>query len=189
MHKKPAFTLIELLVVIAIIAMMVAILIPAVSKALEAARRSNCANNLKTIGTGFLAYATENKGNLPASDDDSLTSVANAVFTNYVTDLKLWVCPSDKGVSVAKDIGEFDSGPNCSYMLVSGYKLASVQSPATAPLLMDEVNSPPNLDDSDNHGSSLRMNVGFLDGHVAGYNAPDAEQLLSEIPEGHPLLK
>lgn len=189
MQKQRAFTLIELLVVIAIIAMLVAILVPAVSKAIESARRSSCASNLKTIGTAFLAYATENKGNLPASDDDSLTSVANTVFTNYVTDLKLWICPSDKGAALAKDIGEFDSGPNCSYMYVSGYKLTSVQSPVTAPLLMDEVNNPPKLDADDNHGASLRMNVVFLDGHVAPYNAPDAELLLSEIPENNPLLK
>ena len=57
MKKKNAFTLIELLVVIAIIGILIAILIPVVSKAMESARRSNCANNLKSIGNAFLAYA------------------------------------------------------------------------------------------------------------------------------------
>ena len=69
MKKQNGFTLIELLVVIAIIALLMAILLPALHRARNQARAVVCRNNLKQWGTTFAVYIEENNGRFPASEE------------------------------------------------------------------------------------------------------------------------
>jgi prepilin-type N-terminal cleavage/methylation domain-containing protein/prepilin-type processing-associated H-X9-DG protein len=99
MNTERGFTLIELLVVIAVIALLMAILMPALSMAREQGRRAVCAQNEKNTGLGLLMYANDYDGKLPMNEVDRwLFDVSywttDVVLQTGAFDRHIFYCPS-----------------------------------------------------------------------------------------------
>ncbi len=189
------FTLIELLVVVAIIGILLAILLPVLSRTRESARRATCASNLKQIAMGLVIYSNENSDAFPSDTTYSGVSPAmkalNLIYPEYIKNKGTFNCPSDSSsgtntASMTEDVAF--TLEQCSY----GYDRTHnrVVGEAGVAILADRPPADPvsnQTDNSPNHGGRGQQ-VAYIDGHVEFVLMPQAGWYFSDGTRDHIFL-
>jgi len=164
MAKQRAFTLIELLVVIAIIAILMAILIPALQRAREQGKRASCLNNLRQLALAWIMYADENEDKIVrantglndawviwrgrgASEQVQIAGLKSGLLYSYCPDVKLFKCPTGiRGETVTYAIPDamngYDGIPGTKSLMV--YRRAQIKRANERMVFLDEGRLSPN---------------------------------------------
>jgi len=128
------FTLIELLVVIAIIAILAAMLLPALSAARERGKVATCTSNVKTLALAQNMYADDNGDDYPILTSPTNGFVDQLAMTQYLLDGKALICPSadDKWLSKRPTLRNHESlvaGSTGTYIFVGGFGKLALTAP------------------------------------------------------------
>jgi prepilin-type N-terminal cleavage/methylation domain-containing protein/prepilin-type processing-associated H-X9-DG protein len=175
------FTLIELLVVIAIIAILASLTIPGITRAREAARRSQCASNLRQIGLGVKSWLADHDNVFPPVDP-SQTNASGFIadfYRSYLSDnYDVFRCPGQTfDIRLLNSGAEFPSSPGrwCTYAFNGFFAYASNSTPRTAtrrdvpdPLTCAYAYDYPHdlIGDQDYRPHRDGINVLYVDGHA-----------------------
>jgi prepilin-type N-terminal cleavage/methylation domain-containing protein/prepilin-type processing-associated H-X9-DG protein len=150
LRRKRAFTLIELLVVIAIVAILAALLLPALARAKDSSRRVECLNNLRQVNFAIRLYSEDFADALPALPDpnpypNGVGAYYKQLVKGYVglTGLaspkeKVFICPADRTISATVNhaftsytFNGYETGPG-DLPRITGQKLSAIANPAKA---------------------------------------------------------